>query len=91
MEASFLKTQKTRIEARIMKYKDKERIQDELLSGDVSPYTRYKQDVLIPILEKALDRIRTGKYGACLKCGKPISEVRLEMVPAAEHCIKCAR
>lgn len=91
MEASFLKRQKARIEARIMKYMDKERIQDELLSGDVSAYTRYKQDVLIPILKKALERIKTGEYGVCLKCDKHISKERLEKVPAAEYCIKCAK
>lgn len=87
----FLKQQKARIISRIDKYKNPERIQDELLSGDISPYTRYKQTTLIPILNKALHRIDTGDYGICLKCGQEIERKRLFLVPAAEHCIKCSR
>jgi RNA polymerase-binding transcription factor DksA len=87
----FLELQKARIIFRINKYKDSERIQDELLSGDISPYTRYKQTTLIPILNKALNRIVTGNYGSCLKCGQEIEMSRLILVPAAEHCMKCSR
>jgi len=87
----FLEQQKLRIISRINKYKDPERIQDELLSGDISPYTRYKQTTLIPILNKALSRIDSGEYGRCLKCGREIEKARLILVPAAEYCMQCSR
>ena len=61
MEKNFISAQKERIIKRINKYKDKNRIGDELLSGDVSPYTRYKQKELVPILEKALKKNRKWK------------------------------
>ncbi len=40
---------------------------------------------------RALDRLSDGRYGACLRCGKPIGAARLEARPAAELCIDCAR
>ncbi len=42
--------------------------------------TRY-QEVL-----RALDRIKAGTYGVCLKSGVPIEDDRLEANPAAETC-----
>ena len=86
---SFLEKQRGRIERRISKYKDRIRIGDELLSGDVSPYTKYKQKTLIPILEKALQKMTTGDYGVCENCGQVIEEPRLNLVPAAELCMIC--
>jgi RNA polymerase-binding transcription factor DksA len=86
---AFLAKQRGRIERRTRKYIDATRIQDELLSGDVSPYTRYKQTVLIPKLEKALVKLQNGDYGYCEKCGRPIEDERLALVPAAELCMRC--
>jgi RNA polymerase-binding transcription factor DksA len=39
----------------------------------------------------ALERVRKGDYGYCLRCGKPIPAGRLEAAPEAELCIECAR
>ena len=36
----------------------------------------------------ALQRIENGTYGKCVKCGKPISEARLEAVPWAAYCVE---
>ena len=41
-------------------------------------------------LEAALQRIEAGTYGKCVKCGKPISEERLDVVPQTLFCKKCA-
>ncbi|AQZ50461.1 MULTISPECIES: TraR/DksA family transcriptional regulator [Martelella] len=41
-------------------------------------------------LEAALQRIEAGTYGKCVKCGKPISEERLDVVPQTPFCKKCA-
>jgi len=37
----------------------------------------------------ALSRIREGKYGICIKCGKLIPQERLEAIPYALMCIDC--
>lgn len=39
----------------------------------------------------ALERIRTGRYGLCVRCGKEIAEARLEALPQTPVCIQCAR
>lgn len=39
----------------------------------------------------ALDRISNGTYGRCVSCGHEISAPRLEAVPTATRCAKCAR
>jgi len=40
-------------------------------------------------IEAALDRIAAGTFGACAKCGEPISEARLKAVPHAALCAEC--
>ncbi len=41
-------------------------------------------------VEAALARIASGKYGFCEKCGQPIGPARLEALPYAVHCVRCA-
>ena len=41
-------------------------------------------------IENALDRIKQGKYGRCVKCGKEIPAERLEVLPFALMCVNCA-
>lgn len=41
-------------------------------------------------LAAALQRIEEGTYGTCVKCGEPISEERLEVVPQTPFCKTCA-
>lgn len=38
----------------------------------------------------ALERISDGSYGICADCGELIGEARLEVVPEATCCVKCA-
>ncbi len=40
-------------------------------------------------IKNALDRIKQGKYGLCLKCGKEIPRERLETLPYAFMCVDC--
>ncbi|TXN32181.1 molecular chaperone DnaK [Lacisediminihabitans profunda] len=42
-------------------------------------------------VERALERIDSGTYGACARCGRPIGRARLGARPAADLCIECAR
>lgn len=39
-------------------------------------------------INAALKKIEQGTYGICERCGQPISEARLEVVPTAKYCIK---
>ena len=41
-------------------------------------------------IEDALAKFDAGTYGNCESCGRPISEARLEAMPAARLCIECA-
>ncbi len=42
-------------------------------------------------INRALDRMSEGDYGFCLSCGKEIPEQRLEVMPYADLCVKCAQ
>ena len=39
--------------------------------------------------EAALTRLDDGSYGLCPDCSNPISEARLEILPAARLCVAC--
>ncbi len=41
-------------------------------------------------VRRALRRIADGTYGECANCGAEISQGRLEALPTATLCIKCA-
>ena len=40
-------------------------------------------------VESALDRIKDGTYGTCVRCGRDIGMARLRANPAASRCIEC--
>jgi len=42
-------------------------------------------------IRKALERIKTKKYGICEKCGKSIPIERLKAFPEAKMCLKCVK
>lgn len=42
-------------------------------------------------VDAALDRMDSGTYGQCQKCGQQIAEERLEALPATRLCIGCKR
>jgi DnaK suppressor protein len=42
-------------------------------------------------IESALERIEDGAYGLCDECLQPISKTRLNAIPYAPLCIKCAQ
>ncbi len=41
-------------------------------------------------VQLALNRLEEGHYGKCASCGKNIAKARLEALPFATQCIKCA-
>jgi DnaK suppressor protein len=42
-------------------------------------------------IESALERIEDGVYGLCEECESPISKTRLNAIPYASMCIRCAQ
>lgn len=44
----------------------------------------------IAMIRAALDRVEAGEYGYCVKCGDPITEERLDVIPATPFCRNCA-
>ena len=48
---------------------------------------RLKKD--LKEIESALAKIKSGTYGICERCKKPIDAKRLEVKPEAVYCLKC--
>jgi len=44
----------------------------------------------LDLIAQALERIRTKRYGTCEECGGVIAKKRLEALPFAAFCIRCA-
>ena len=44
----------------------------------------------LPLIEAAIKRIAEGTYGICEECGVNIPRARLNAVPFAHLCVKCA-
>ncbi|MCG0274686.1 MAG: TraR/DksA C4-type zinc finger protein [Thermosediminibacteraceae bacterium] len=42
-------------------------------------------------VNEALEKMEDGRYGICEKCGNPIEEDRLEVVPYTSLCAKCSK
>jgi len=40
----------------------------------------------LEMINRALDKIAKGTYGLCEKCGRPITEQRLKIMPTATRC-----
>jgi RNA polymerase-binding transcription factor DksA len=56
--------------------------------AQVGALLRQAQDELLR-LDLASERVKVGTYGRCERCGEPISDGRLEALPAAAVCINC--
>jgi DnaK suppressor protein len=97
---SLLFEEKTKLlskaeEFKILHLKNHESGQDEaeILSNDVNmnlAIELQERDRLALIrIEKALQKIETGKYGICEECGAEVGVKRLMIQPLARLCIDC--
>jgi DnaK suppressor protein len=59
---------------------------EELLDYEA---VRQNQQKRLDKINKALDKIKKGKYGICEKCGNEIEKEVLEIYPESEFCKKC--
>lgn len=62
-----------------------ERENDEVLDS-LGNETR----VALSRVNRALELLERGEYGFCEACGQEIAEGRLEVIPDATHCVRCA-
>lgn len=70
---------------------EREEICAALLKDD-GPFFEEQQQLLQARLRKvddALDRLMSGSYGKCSKCGRAIDETRLDVDPALALCLAC--
>ena len=67
---------------------ERERICEALLKEDTKNPRGIMQTRLRRI-DDALDRLMSGSYGHCSKCGRPIDDAKLEIDPAVAVCRDC--
>ena len=48
-----------------------------------------REKKLLSKIEYSLEKIESGEYGTCERCGEKISPARLEARPVAQFCIDC--
>jgi hypothetical protein len=72
-------------------HQEREDICESLLK-DFGPVSDERRELLQSRLRKvddALDRLMSGAYGNCSKCGQAIDESKLDMDPALAVCLDC--
>jgi DnaK suppressor protein len=50
-----------------------------------------REDQLLTEVTDALGRIDRGTFGRCENCGQRIPKIRLDALPYARYCLRCAR
>src|SRR5689334_23249100 len=58
---------------------------------EVSVGLMENEDQLLVEINDALERIEQGTFGRCEECNEEISRKRLEVLPYARYCLRCAR
>ena len=48
------------------------------------------EEEALTLVESALERVEEGVYGVCEECGVKIPKARLNAIPYAPTCVKCA-
>jgi RNA polymerase-binding transcription factor DksA len=49
------------------------------------------EEAVLGEVRAALDRLDRGTFGACETCGRPIGRSRLDALPYARSCTRCAK
>ncbi|MGH9803562.1 MAG: TraR/DksA family transcriptional regulator [Candidatus Acidiferrales bacterium] len=60
------------------------------LFEDMTVDTLEREHNLLSEVEAALERIEEGGFGVCQGCGEHIPQRRLEALPWARYCVRCA-
>ncbi|MCG8562477.1 MAG: TraR/DksA C4-type zinc finger protein [Hyphomicrobiales bacterium] len=64
---------------------------DALQSQAMAQATERQRAAELARIKSALLRMEEDEYGYCIVCGEEIAPKRLEIDPAASHCVKCAK
>jgi len=64
---------------------------DALQSQAMAQATERQRAAELARIKSALLRMEEDEYGYCIVCGEEIPTKRLEIDPAASHCVKCAK
>jgi len=78
--------------------------QDQLLQPEIEPEEQASKSMLseelfqvdeqerdeIEAIDRALAKIESGGFGICESCGSKIAHKRLDAIPWAPYCIRCA-
>jgi RNA polymerase-binding transcription factor DksA len=62
------------------------------MSNDVMSTANWHRELLqlrLRKVDEALDRLMSGSYGECSRCGKWIEDTKLEFDPAMAFCLTC--
>jgi RNA polymerase-binding transcription factor DksA len=57
--------------------------------GEVTDALRTAAASALADIDAALDRLRDGSYGRCVRCGTTLLAERLEILPATARCMPC--
>lgn len=63
---------------------------DALQGQAMSQALNQRREIELLKISSALQRVESGDYGYCVKCGEEIAPKRLELDPATPLCIACA-
>ena len=58
---------------------------------DVARTVLVSEEQILAAARAALARLDEGTFGRCDRCGRAITKARLNAVPYARHCVRCAR
>ncbi len=63
---------------------------DALQDQAMAQASQQRRHIQLQRIESALQRLESGEFGWCMKCGEEIARKRLEVDPTAPLCITCA-
>ena len=87
---------RSRLEAERRRLEETRRAALDLVSGtteeaavpEVDSSVLQSVEAELAEIEAALGRVDAGTYGTCELCGEPVSDGRLEAMPAARYCVE---
>jgi len=62
---------------------------DSLQNQGLTRNLREREEVKLALIQKSLERMEKGTYGACTTCGNPVPFERLVVFPEAPTCADC--
>jgi len=63
---------------------------DALQGQAMSQALNQRREIELRKISSALQRVESGDYGYCVKCGEEIAPKRLDLDPATPLCVACA-